>query len=178
LQPGGHTYDGARQEQAGSPDAPGVPADTDGMPGRLYHIVVDAHDLPGLARFFLACSSLAIWPPCRIAAGKPDEPARTAGRCPARLPAGRTGPGFLSGFCATTACMNAYAAWSNPGSQAYWPTAKACAPRTAPVSSMTAPATRGKSVAWLTDYQLEPVVPRPPRAADLDPRDADRLELA
>ena len=30
----------------------GVPADTDGMPVRLHHIVVDAHDLPGLARFW------------------------------------------------------------------------------------------------------------------------------
>jgi len=30
----------------------GVPADTDGMPARLHHIVADAHDLPGLARFW------------------------------------------------------------------------------------------------------------------------------
>jgi hypothetical protein len=30
----------------------GVPAHTDGMPVRLHHIVVDAHDLPGLARFW------------------------------------------------------------------------------------------------------------------------------
>ena len=30
----------------------GVPADTDSMPVRLHHIVVDAHDLPGLARFW------------------------------------------------------------------------------------------------------------------------------
>ena len=30
----------------------GVPADTDGMPVRLHHIAVDAHDLPGLARFW------------------------------------------------------------------------------------------------------------------------------
>lgn len=30
----------------------GVPADTDGMPVRLHHIVVDAYDLPGLARFW------------------------------------------------------------------------------------------------------------------------------
>jgi hypothetical protein len=29
----------------------GVPADTDGMPVRLHHVLVDAHDLPGLARF-------------------------------------------------------------------------------------------------------------------------------
>jgi len=27
-------------------------ADTGGMPVRLHHIVVDAHDLPGLARFW------------------------------------------------------------------------------------------------------------------------------
>jgi predicted enzyme related to lactoylglutathione lyase len=31
---------------------PGVPTHTDGMPVRLHHIVVDAHDLPGLARFW------------------------------------------------------------------------------------------------------------------------------
>src|ERR1700683_5543574 len=30
----------------------GVPAHTDSMPVRLHHIVVDAHDLPGLARFW------------------------------------------------------------------------------------------------------------------------------
>jgi predicted enzyme related to lactoylglutathione lyase len=30
----------------------GVSAHTDGMPVRLHHIVVDAHDLPGLARFW------------------------------------------------------------------------------------------------------------------------------
>jgi hypothetical protein len=30
----------------------GVPAHTDGMPVRLHYIVVDAHDLPGLARFW------------------------------------------------------------------------------------------------------------------------------
>ena len=30
----------------------GLPAHTDGMPVRLHHIVVDAHDLPGLARFW------------------------------------------------------------------------------------------------------------------------------
>ena len=29
-----------------------MPAHTDGMPVRLHHIVVDAHDLPGLARFW------------------------------------------------------------------------------------------------------------------------------
>jgi len=29
-----------------------VPAHTDSMPVRLHHIVVDAHDLPGLARFW------------------------------------------------------------------------------------------------------------------------------
>ena len=28
------------------------PAHTVGMPVRLHHIVVDAHDLPGLARFW------------------------------------------------------------------------------------------------------------------------------
>jgi hypothetical protein len=31
---------------------PGVSAHTDGMPVRLHHIVIDAHDLPGLARFW------------------------------------------------------------------------------------------------------------------------------
>src|SRR5258708_39313869 len=31
---------------------PGVSAHTGGMPVRLHHIVVDAHDLPGLARFW------------------------------------------------------------------------------------------------------------------------------
>jgi predicted enzyme related to lactoylglutathione lyase len=30
----------------------GVPAHTDTMPVRLHHIVIDAHDLPGLARFW------------------------------------------------------------------------------------------------------------------------------
>src|ERR1700730_1657984 len=30
----------------------GVPTHTDSMPVRLHHIVVDAHDLPGLARFW------------------------------------------------------------------------------------------------------------------------------
>jgi hypothetical protein len=29
----------------------GVPADTDGRSVRLHHVLVDAHDLPGLARF-------------------------------------------------------------------------------------------------------------------------------
>jgi predicted enzyme related to lactoylglutathione lyase len=29
-----------------------APTHTDGMPVRLHHIVVDAHDLPGLARFW------------------------------------------------------------------------------------------------------------------------------
>jgi predicted enzyme related to lactoylglutathione lyase len=40
--------------QWGMPAAspPGVSAHTDGMPVRLHHIVVDAHDLPGLARFW------------------------------------------------------------------------------------------------------------------------------
>ena len=31
---------------------PECPAHTGGMPVRLHHIVVDAHDLPGLARFW------------------------------------------------------------------------------------------------------------------------------
>ena len=39
-------------KRAGSRDASGVPADTDSTPVRLHHIVVDAHDLPGLARFW------------------------------------------------------------------------------------------------------------------------------
>jgi hypothetical protein len=30
----------------------GAPAHTGGMPVRLHHIVIDAHDLPGLARFW------------------------------------------------------------------------------------------------------------------------------
>jgi predicted enzyme related to lactoylglutathione lyase len=30
----------------------GVPAHTDTMPVRLHHIVIDAHDLPGLAQFW------------------------------------------------------------------------------------------------------------------------------
>src|SRR6476661_1761224 len=34
------------------------------------------------------------------------------------------------------------------------------------------------SARWLADEQREPVVPRTACAADLDPRDADRLELA
>jgi predicted enzyme related to lactoylglutathione lyase len=40
------------QKRAGSRMQPGVSAHTDGMPVRLHHIVVDAHDLPGLARFW------------------------------------------------------------------------------------------------------------------------------
>jgi hypothetical protein len=31
---------------------PDMPAHTDSMPVRLHHIVVDAHDLPGLSRFW------------------------------------------------------------------------------------------------------------------------------
>jgi len=38
-----------RQEAAQS----SAPAHTDGMPVRVHHIVVDAHDLPGLARFWM-----------------------------------------------------------------------------------------------------------------------------
>lgn len=32
--------------------AGGPPVHTDGMPVRLHHIVIDTHDLPGLARFW------------------------------------------------------------------------------------------------------------------------------
>jgi predicted enzyme related to lactoylglutathione lyase len=34
------------------PGSPVKTAHTDGMPVRLHHIVIDAHDLPGLARFW------------------------------------------------------------------------------------------------------------------------------
>ena len=51
LLSGGHMR-GARQNQAVRGMQSGVPADADGMPVRLHHIVMDAHDLPGLARFW------------------------------------------------------------------------------------------------------------------------------
>jgi predicted enzyme related to lactoylglutathione lyase len=50
VQPGDHGRE-ARQERAGSGCSPAC-AHTDSMPVRLHHIVVDAHDLPGLARFW------------------------------------------------------------------------------------------------------------------------------
>src|ERR1019366_8807577 len=43
---------GRRQKRAGSRDAVRRAPHTDGMPVRLHHIVVDAHDLPGLAWFW------------------------------------------------------------------------------------------------------------------------------
>ena len=43
---------GERHKRAGSRDAIRRARDTDSMPVRLHHIVVDAHDLPGLARFW------------------------------------------------------------------------------------------------------------------------------
>jgi predicted enzyme related to lactoylglutathione lyase len=42
----------SRQKRAGLRDAVRAPAHTDTMPVRLHHIVIDAHDLPGLARFW------------------------------------------------------------------------------------------------------------------------------
>jgi len=41
-----------RQESTCSPDAVHRAAHTGNMPVRLHHIVIDAHDLPGLARFW------------------------------------------------------------------------------------------------------------------------------
>jgi catechol-2,3-dioxygenase len=41
-----------RGTTAGFPDTVQRAAHTAGMPVRLHHIVVDAHDLPGLARFW------------------------------------------------------------------------------------------------------------------------------
>ncbi len=43
---------GERQKSAGRGNAVQRAAHTVGMPVRLHHIVVDAHDLPGLARFW------------------------------------------------------------------------------------------------------------------------------
>jgi hypothetical protein len=43
---------GQGQQRTSSGDAAHRAAHTVGMPVRLHHIVVDAHDLPGLARFW------------------------------------------------------------------------------------------------------------------------------
>ena len=40
----------------------GVPAHTDNRPVRVHHIVVDAHDLPGLARFFTQAPGRKVLP--------------------------------------------------------------------------------------------------------------------
>jgi predicted enzyme related to lactoylglutathione lyase len=42
----------SRSTNAVAGGSPACTAHTDGMPVRLHHIVVDAHDLPGLARFW------------------------------------------------------------------------------------------------------------------------------
>lgn len=41
-----------RQKSVGAGEQQHLAAHTDGMPVRLHHIVIDAHDLPGLARFW------------------------------------------------------------------------------------------------------------------------------
>jgi predicted enzyme related to lactoylglutathione lyase len=42
----------ARQSRSGAWPASGLAEQTGGMPVRLHHIVIDAHDLPRLARFW------------------------------------------------------------------------------------------------------------------------------
>ncbi len=44
----------------------GVPAHTGGMPVRLHHIVVDAHDLPGLARFWAQALGWKVCPSASV----------------------------------------------------------------------------------------------------------------